>query len=256
MGIIAPNQKKLIIPGKTDPSAPLYYARDMRTIEQWANAQQAGGGGITDITTGTPSILTITNPTGPTVNIDSTGGGGGGGRATGAWVLTAGPDSRAFNNVSPFGINLSGVSMPPSGAQFETDFFSQAPTSSFAEFLGTASWLWSVGAGWSVSFLPELQAPTFTGVADIQFALVIQAFALDLSDSAIYQTNLINIASGASYQSQDTDFVNVLEPPFGDLSLQPFGTAFEGNGIVSAAGNIYFGSAQAIVSVPAAAVFT
>lgn len=64
---VAPNFKKLIIPGKTDSQAPLYYARDMRTIEMWANGLQSGGG-ITEITSIDGSV-TITDPTGPTVDL-------------------------------------------------------------------------------------------------------------------------------------------------------------------------------------------
>lgn len=250
------NQKKLIIPGKTDPKAPLYYARDMRTIEMWANALQTGGGGITEITTGTPGVLTITDPTGPTVNIDSTAGGGGGG--TGLWYLEAGPDDRAFTGGggTPFGIPFSGLSESPTRRTLFSSFTTpDNPTGSGVQtlFPYTTSWLWNIGAGQSASFLPIFTAPAFTGgPCFVNFS--IYAFALNFLDAAIYQTNDFNVTTGLSITTTVADFSIATAPPFGDLTLSA-GTVFE-NGLVSTAGTVYFGACQANVTVPPGVAFT
>lgn len=67
---VAPNQNKLIIPGKNSVGANPGYATDMRTIEQWANV-----GIIRSLKAGTN--VTIDNPDGPTPTINASGGGGG-----------------------------------------------------------------------------------------------------------------------------------------------------------------------------------
>lgn len=76
MGIIAPNQKKLIVPrkGAKIPNAPVSQSdhdANMRAIEQWANAQAPGG--VQQLVAGTNITLDPTDGTG-VVTINASGG--------------------------------------------------------------------------------------------------------------------------------------------------------------------------------------
>lgn len=255
MAILSP-VKKLFIPNKNMPAfTKQAYGTDMRAIENYVNALQTGGGGITEITS-TDGTVIITDPTGPITDLSAPGGGGGS-VSIGEWVLTTGPDIRAISGSDPFGLPFSGMANPPAGVDLTSHWLTKSPPSgvSFSQWTFTTSWQYQVAGGWSVCFLPIIASPAFTGVSTIDFSFTIYAFAPDFLDAAIWQTDFISIGPSNFYQTLDTDFVNNIGPPFGDLSLQPFGTAFEGNGIVSAAGDVYMGAAQVNISVPHAAVF-
>jgi hypothetical protein len=248
--VVAPNQKKLIIPGKADPSAPLYYARDMRTIEEWANAQASGG--ITEITTGTPGVLTITNATGPVVNIDSTGGGGGGGTA-GMGDLDAGSDTADY----PFTTIHLGPNddNSPRGQQGSEIYLFDNATG-FDQFYSFAkSWFTFVGAGLSINYLPIVGVPVFTG-PDLGIALVMSAQSIDATNMDVEATEgALTQSSGAIVRYPASDYTNVNTFGSDILFTQGTGTSSgsgqisQGGGSPGSLGGLYLCSVQLNITV-------
>ena len=254
MGIIAPNQKKLLIPrkGAKVPNAPVSQAdhdANMRAIEIWANAQAPGG--VTQIIAGTD--ITISPPDGlGTVTINASGGGGG--STPGFSQAMGGPDED--NDLGVYSIFLG--SSPTFGTPVVNgNIF----TPLFSNSSGIARY-YTVGQGWatytaggdSVSYLPTAVMPAYTG-GPVLVSCEITALAIDASNYAVYDTGQISIASGVSYQFKNTDFSQT--GGYGsDLSLVG-GSGNSGTGLVTAAGGVvYLGSFQMVIEVPTAVTFT
>lgn len=255
MGIIAPNQKKLLIPrkGAKVPNAPVSQSdhdANMRAIEIWANAQAPGG--VTQIIAGTNITLDPTDGLGA-VTINSAGGGGGGG--VGILELELLPDVTVVT--PPMWLGGTGGSssgLPIGAVQIPLSSNSSGATQTYTFGL---SWIAFV-SGQSVAILPTWFAPTFTG-SDL--AIVFSMEALDyLAFTNYAQANpsdAISIASGASGQAATTDFPGGLNVTAGtDLSFVN-GTGGSGNGIVSGgAVFVYLASITGYVSVADGVTFT
>jgi hypothetical protein len=235
--------KKLFIPNKdmTKVNQP-GYGTDMRTIEVFVNNNS---GSVTEITTGTPGVLTITNPTGPVVNIDSTGGGGGGGSPA-LLLLNAGIE---VGDV-PFTMLPFTPSNPSQPSISYWEMWSNA-TGSIILYNIAASWMTSVNPGDSVNLLPILTAPLYTG-SDIGVNLSFWASTFDFSNQALYTGGKL-IPSGTTVQYATTDISGSINGA--DLSLVN-GTGQSGNGLISSGGLVYWGGVAGYISVPTGVTFT
>lgn len=246
--VVAPNQKKLIIPGKTDPNAPLYYARDMRTIEQWANAlQTGGGGGITEITSSDGSV-TITDPTGPTTDLSVAANAG---VQMGEFIFRhVGPQNFGLDPVagamyfSDNGFDGNGTSILPLLAQKTPATLPGQIDQTFG-----IGWMGYVAAGASGLQWPELVAPPFTNatfitVSNLVLSMTSVTSETDLGDLQLWQgwavSPVLTLSSAQTYQTVDTDFTQI--QGFGsDISVVAGNGP--GTGLVSASGAyMYFGS--------------
>jgi hypothetical protein len=241
---VAPNQKKLIIPGKTDPNAPLYYARDMRTIEEWANAQPIG---VQQLIAGTN--ITLDPPDGEgIVTINASGSGGGG--STPAMVVQAGSD-QVYS--PPFQVPFAGIGNVDSAGYFP--LFSN-PTNETPQLTYALSWFTFIPATYSVNFLPQINMPAFTGGSGtIGIEGIFAAVDSAWDNLLIYiLSGAKSFSSGEVYQYQDTDF-DLQYSNGSDLSLVA-GSGFTQNGLVTAAGGIYFASFTIELFIPEGTVFT
>ena len=256
MGIIAPNQKKLLIPrkGSKVPNAPVSQSdhdANMRAIEIWANAQAPGG--VTQLIAGTNITLDPTDGTG-IVTVNATGGGGGATPGYGYMVATMDLNDYPFVMfVGPTNPGRLGVvQLGPLWGSFEASTPAAAEDYTFA-----SSWFTDVNAGDSVNILPEFTMPPFTspGAVPIGADFLFQAWDLNptFANYAQYR-GTVSIASGATVQTTVGD-LSAIEPASGDLTLVA-GTGFSGNGLVSTSGAIaYLASVTGRITVPTGTTF-
>lgn len=108
----------------------LAYATDtekvrVKQVAGWADAGGGGGGSVTSVTTATSSVVTITNPAGPVVNIDVTI------PAAVTSVTTSTPGLLTITNPSGPAVDLAVtaqpvlspyLSLPPSPSSFNEEF--------------------------------------------------------------------------------------------------------------------------------------
>ena len=263
MGIIAPNQKKLLIPrkGSKVPSAPVSQSdhdANMRAIEIWANAQAPGG--VTQLIAGTNITLDPSDGLGA-VTINASGGGGGGGE--GIIVLQAGSDSAAYSYTT---VHLGPNDDYNSGEGEQSAEFSLFDNSSVGaqHYSFAKSWFTYVNGGESVNFLPLVETPAFTGAATLPIALVMSAQSLDATNMDIESTvaALLDQAPSTSIRYPASDYSNEYSSG-GDISfIQGTGTD-SGSGQISTGGGapgsesgLYLCSVQLNVTVPAGTTFS
>jgi hypothetical protein len=238
MATPVPNNKTLIVPGKTDVAAFPRYKDDMRTIEMWAKGvgfikQINGAGGIT-----------ITNPTGPIVTVTGSGGGG----VTPQLVtLTASCDSNDIPaTMLPFGpsdFSVSGDSYWP--------VWSNTSGATRIHSLG-AGWMTDVNAADSVNIFPFVTIPPFTG-GPIGVQIIWWAADATLTNVKNY-SGFHSFAAPGTYQYVAGDFTLQLTSG-ADLSLVA-GAGTSGVGLVSAAGSIvYWAGVGGRLAVPAGTTF-
>lgn len=245
--------KKLFIPrkGVKQPNMPVStgdHDTNMRAIEQYINNLTAGSGTVTEITTATPADLTITNATGPVVNIDFTGSSGSGGNV-GILEVEAGPDS----------ILLQGSDWFPLGFMFPSINEGRFPIVSGKDVSYGMGWWTGVANGESVNVLPILVAPTFTGATDIQVSVIMSAFIQDGTDTFYgFTSSYVNLTSGQTKQLTLADVgLTAGDTSFGGFLVATAGTGLSGNGFVSngGGGRLYFGSISGDVLCAAGTVF-
>jgi hypothetical protein len=249
-----PNHQKLIVPGKNFHPSKQNYGQDMRTIEQWANE-----GIVRKLIAGSGITLDPINGVdmGNGIEISSSGGGGSA-VSVGTLVTNLMPDEFTlpglFVNLGAFG------PISPSGDIGEEDWQLIASGATGVHqhgqkiMIGTG-WFTDVGAGTSVAILPQFAAPLMTGpLPGLNIVVIMAASDALFGNSLLYQSNNINLASGATYQLLDTDF-NLLDSSGTDLVLTA-GSGFSGNGLVSQGGGIYWAGISAQVSWVSDTVFT
>jgi len=241
-----PNHQKLIVTGKNKKASD--YGTDMRTIEQWANegivrSLHAGSGITLSPSTGVD--------TGTGITITATGGGGG--TSVGYWSMYAGPDENAIELHAFF----MGMGNATSGTalgllQSVIPVFSNATGSDVWVSFG-AGWMTKAGVGESVNVLPEFTAPAFTG-GPIDLGCEIAASNATFSNYAIFASNPISYTSTEDYQLQTTDFTTQGHAG-ADLSFVN-GSGQSGNGIISAAGGVYWCGISGAFQIPTGTTFT
>lgn len=93
--LIIPQTASGTEPANADPGTmsfdPALGVLRVKLVGGWVDVGGGGGGSVTSITTGTPGVVTITNPTGPAVNIDVTAGSGVTAVAAGDMITVANP---------------------------------------------------------------------------------------------------------------------------------------------------------------------
>ena len=236
-----PNHQKLIITNKNKGTRE--DATDKREIEMWANegivrSLHAGSGITLNPSTGVD--------TGTGITISSSGGGGG---ANANAILVAGGDSAEYGSQLVF----LGESTPNTlGFSYWPLFDNSSGADRF--YTPASNWIIAVLAGESVCFLPEFRAPFFTG-GPIGVTFQMQTWSINETNVVIYQTNPINFTSGMTYQTQNTDYVLIVNGG-GDITLTA-GSGFTGNGLVSATnGAFYIASVTTEVAIPTGTTMT
>jgi hypothetical protein len=251
MGIIAPNQKKLLIPRKGTklPSAPVSQSdhdANMRAIEIWANAQPAGG--VSQLIAGTNITLDPADGLGA-VTINSSGGGGGGTPST--VTITTSTDFNDYpSTFFPFG-----PTDPSHLGVSNWSVWSNAGGSAVHYTFGIG-WMTLVNGGDSINFLPIFEVPAFTGGSgEIGFQFYYWACDSSFVNFASYEGNL-NLTTGQSLQTTTADLTPIDPVGGGDLSLVS-GSGTSGNGLVSTGGGIlYWCGVSGIIAVPAGTTFS
>jgi len=244
MGTMPPNHQKLIVTGKNKQASD--YGKDMREIEMWANE-----GIVRSLHAGSGITLNPTDgvDTGTGITINATGGGGG--TSVGYLIMYAGPDDALIPNQ----VVWTGIGGNPEGSGIDLQsfipLFSNATGSDVLIAFGSG-WLAKVAASDSAALLPEFTAPTFTG-GPIIISCEINAANAAFNQFAMYQNGGISFTSGEDYQFLNTDFTGISSG--GDLTMTA-GSGNSGNGLVSAAGGVYWGGIAGYVTIPTGTTFT
>jgi hypothetical protein len=253
MGIIAPNQKKLIVPRKNAkiPTAPVSQSdhdANMRAIETWANAQAPGG--VQQLIAGTNITLDPTDGTG-IVTINASGGGGGSAGIYGS--VACGMDSELYPFAQWLGpTNPSLESVMQIGPINNTD-------PNIVQYTWGTSWVTGTNGGQSMLFLPIFGLPAFSNAGsdpcEFEFYIQVWDFSQTYTNYCQY-TGVVNIPTTGGNVQCTTGDLTTESPAGGDLSLVS-GTGTSGNGIVSAGGvTAYLCSISGILAVPASTTFS
>lgn len=242
---VAPNQSKLIIPGKNSHGAHPGYDTDMRAIEIWANAQPKGG--VQQLIAGTN--ITLSPPDGEgIVTINSTGGGGGGGTPALVTLIAEADDllfPATFMPFSPYQ-NWTGVD-----GESHWPVWSNAGGGPVYYQIG-ASWMADVFGTLSANILPTFTMPAFTG-GPLTISYTFWASTVDFANFATYEGVTPSLTTGETYQAVVGD-LSLLSSGGADLTLTP-GTGNSGNGLVSSAGGVYFAGVSGGIQIPAGTTF-
>jgi len=239
MATTPPNQNKLIITGKGKQGT--ISGTDARIIEQWANAHHLIAG----------TNITIDNPDAVNPTINATGGGGG--TSVGYFDMLAGPDENGVE-LHLFFMGMGGGDSGDALGLLESliPMFSNATGSDVWVSFGSG-WMTKAGVGESVNVLPQFTAPAFTG-GPIDIGVEIAAGNATFSNYAIFAGNPVSYTTGETYQFQTTDFT-VQGNAGADLSFVN-GSGQSGNGIISAAGGVYWAGITGAFQIPTGTTFT
>lgn len=237
----APNHQKLVVTQKNLPVSSGNYAKDMRTIEMWANE-----GIVRKIIAGTN---VTTDPTdgvdmGQGVTVNSTGGGGA--SVDGLLETTLFPEDSflPFNVISLGPMNPIFTSGSDGGQVWNlpNNAHGNVPAFTFGN-----SWFFTASAGISVCLLPSFTFPVWSG-SDMGLNVMMAATDLTQTNYALWEATYTTITSGDSFQSAAADFSLVNSNGI-DLTMTA-GSGFSANGLVTTAGGIYIGSIWGNVGIP------
>lgn len=247
----------LILPGKNALGST--YLRDTQTLEQWARQpiqQLIAGSGVT--LSPSNGLATHSDGTGPHPITISASGGGGGPTSTLMNIFT-GPDQADFPyNLLPF----SG-GWWQSNLQTFVELFNTGSNPDLGVTYGVpfgVSWLTQLAANQTVVAFPRFSGATFTTLAITNYINITGGYFwasnADLSSAmqCSFSVPSGTMVSGQPYQILITD-VSINYTLGTDLSLVPGSTGFS-DGLVSAAGGVYFGGVSCFIQVPEETTFT